>query len=118
MTNDKAATTDSKPKAEPTKRKTLERLKTFSNVEVVFQKMLELGFFYNERQMQEELARITEVTPSSHASNEFWYSNHVVELKIFRGLFGAYEICNYRGLMSHYLDQIFEVAELPRHTAK
>ncbi len=94
-------------------RKKVHRLKDFTNVEEVFAKLLEKGFFFDEDHMREQLADLTQEFPSPHESNEFWYSNRAQEVKIFRGWRGTYELCNFRGQMSPVIDELFAVASMP-----
>lgn len=89
-------------------------LKDFSNVDEVFDKMLELGFFVNEAHRDEQkdlLLNPREESPFSQ--NEYWYSNSVVEVKIFRRIFGGLELCNHRGLKHDAIDQLFTTAMIP-----
>lgn len=87
--------------------KTLTLRKDFSNLEEVFDKMLELDFFVNRAHRDEQLALVDQ-------SHEHWYSNGAVEVKIFRGLFGAYELVNFRGIKHLYLEELFQVADRPK----
>lgn len=89
-------------------------LKTFTNLEAVFSKMEEFGFFINSEHRAEQFALLTDPTPSPGSTNEHWYSNGADELKIFRLMFGAYELCNFRGMLSTKLDELFELAEMPK----
>jgi hypothetical protein len=93
---------------------TVTRIASFSNVDEVFDKLLELGFFVNEEHKAESLREISDPNPSPHDSNEFWYSNGHVELKIFRGMFGAYELCNFRGIKHKEVEALFGVASMPK----
>lgn len=89
------------------------RIKSFTNIDELFTRMGEQGYFVNERQRDEELERIKGPTPT-HSANEYWYSNGADELKIFKQMFGAFELCNFRGIMSPKLEELFELAEIPR----
>lgn len=90
------------------------RIKSFTNVDEVFDKMLEFGFFSNERHMEERKAELRESTENAFSNSEHWYSNGAEEFKIFRGLFGCYEICNFRSSLSEKIVELFEVAEMPK----
>lgn len=79
----------------------------FSNVDEVFDKMLEQKFFVNEAHRDEAKTKI-------ESTHETWYSNGVVEVKIFRGLFGSYELRNYRGMKHKDIDELFAVAAKPK----
>lgn len=89
-------------------------MKTFSNLEAVLDRMQELGFFINQAQRDERQAELTDESFKPHAGNEFWFSNGGLEVKIFKQMFGAYELCNFRGLISPKLDELFELAEIPK----
>lgn len=94
-------------------KKKVSRIKSFSNIDELFGLMFERGYFINERHRDEELARIKGPTPLGSA-NEYWYSNGADELKIFKQMFGAFELCNFRGIISPKLEELFEFAEIPR----
>jgi len=94
-------------------KKKVSRIKSFSNIDELFGLMFEQGYFINERHRDEELARIKGPTPLGSA-NEYWYSNGADELKIFKQMFGAFELCNFRGIISPKLEELFEFAEIPR----
>ena len=89
-------------------------LKNFTNIEAVFDRLEELDFFADESHKLERLEQLTEEYPSVHASNEFWFGNRVLELKIFRRMFGVYELCNFRGIIDPRLDSLFELAEVQK----
>lgn len=93
---------------------TVHRIKSFNNVDEVFDKMLELDFFANKDHMEESKAELREPKAGPFSNSEYWYSNGVVEFKIFRGLFGAFEICNFHGQIHATLDTLFELAEIPK----
>lgn len=97
------------------RRKPAGPIKDFSNVDEVFDKMLEFSFFANEAHRDQRKAELTDETFSPHSSNEFWFSNHYLEIKIFKGMFGAYTLCNFRGLIHDELDSLFEVARLSKN---
>jgi hypothetical protein len=80
----------------------------FSNVAEVFDKMTELGFFVNESHRDEAISELPD-------HFEHWYSNGVVEVKVFRGLFGAYELRNYRGIIHPSITDLFSVARLSKN---
>jgi len=88
-------------------------IKSFSNIDEVFGRMHEQGYFINDSHRDEELARIKGPTPLGSA-NEYWYSNGAQELKIFKQMFGSFELCNFRGIISPKLEELFELAEIPR----
>lgn len=92
-------------------------IKSFSNIDELFARMGEQGYFFNENHRDEELARIKAPTPLSQ-TNEYWYSNGADELKIFKKMFGAFELCNYRGIISPRLEELFELAEIPKIGAR
>lgn len=95
--------------------KSVSHIKSFSNLEEVIDKMAALGFFNgSDNYRAQKLAELTDPNPSVHASNEFWYSNGYLEVKIFRGMFGSYELCNFRGIKHAQLEELFAVAEIPR----
>lgn len=95
-------------------RKTVQYFKDFNNLDEVFDKMLELGFFVNENQKLEKLEELKNPTDGPFSNYEHWYSNSVVEVKIFTKMFGAFEIRNYRGIIHKSIDELFEVATLPK----
>lgn len=77
--------------------------KDFSNVDEVFDKMLELGFFMNPEHRDERKAEAL-------TRHETHYSNGVVELRIFRGIFGSFYMTNYMGVANPAIDELFGVA--------
>lgn len=88
-------------------------LKRFANLSEVLDGMLERGFFGGYQQLRDEAEASISYDPTSPFSqNEYWFSNGVVELKIFRRVFGAYELFNYRRQSHPDLEAIFELAEL------
>ncbi len=42
------------------------------------------------------------------------YSYGVIEVKIFRQMFGSYELFNYKLAVHDDLDSLFELAEIPK----
>lgn len=97
------------------RRKPAGPLKSFSNLDEVIAKMGELGFFINE---DEKLTRLDELKNPGNGpwvSSEYWFSNRRgAEIKIFRRMFGAFELCNFKGVASDELDELFELAEIPQ----
>lgn len=91
----------------------VEAFKDFTNVEEVFDKMLELGFFVNEAHKQDHLDELINPKPGPFSNHEYWYSNGVVEVKIFRRMFGAFEIWNYRRILHKDVTELFAVATIP-----
>lgn len=85
----------------------VEYFKDFSNVAEVFDKMLDLGFFVNEEQRDQAVTEL----PNHH---EHWFSNGVVEIKIFRNLFGAYELRNFYESKSSVISELFAVGHLSK----
>lgn len=85
----------------------VEYFKDFSNVAEVFNKMLDLGFFVNEEHRDQAVAEL----PNHH---EHWFSNSVVEIKIFRNLFGAYELRNFYESKSPVISELFAVGHLSK----
>jgi len=97
------------------RRKPAGPIKSFTNLDEVLDKMEEFGFFVNE---EDKLTRLDQIKNPDHgpwASNEFWFSNmRGAEIKIFRRMFGAFELCNFKGVISDQLDELFELAEIPK----
>ena len=91
-------------------------IKSFSNLDEVLDKMLELRFFGGYEALRDEAkASILSYRPNDpNSTSDYWYSNGVIEVKIFRQLFGSYELCNYRQIIHRDLDSLFEIAEIPR----
>jgi len=87
--------------------KSISRLKNFSNVEEVFDKLLELGFFPDDAAR----SKAVEALPSLH---EHRFTNGDVSIKVFRNLFGSYELCNFYEATSPELEELFAVAKLPK----
>ena len=85
----------------------ISRIVSFSNVDEVFERMSELGFF----ESAEAQAEAKELIASQH---ETILGNDTIKLKVFRGLFGAYELCNYYEHDDSELESIFAVAALSR----
>lgn len=84
--------------------------KTFSNLDAVLQKMLEVGYIADEQ----ALAEVEERTQREH---ETLFVLGDSKLKIFRGLFGAYELVSYSNetLAAKKLAvQIYDVAMIER----
>ena len=99
------------------KRRPAGPFKDFTNVDEVFERMLELGFFNSSRDfMESEKAELfKEPNPASpFYQDEHWFSNGGLEVKIFRRMFGAFELCNYKRIISKELDGLFEIAEVPK----
>lgn len=86
-------------------------VKTFTNLDEVLDKMDQLDFFHG---YERDLAKEKIQTDGVHDSNEHWFSNGYLELKIFRRMFGAYELCNFRGIKNKQLEEIFAVADQPK----
>jgi hypothetical protein len=86
-------------------------VKTFTNVDEVLAKMDELGFFYG---YERDLAKQKIEADGVHDSNENWFSNGYLEIKIFRRMFGAYELCNFRGIKHKQIEELFDVATQPK----
>lgn len=88
-------------------------VKSFTNLSEVLDLMLERGFFGGYEELRNEAEEdILNYDPTSPYANEFWYSNGAAEVKIFRGLFGAYELCNYKSQSHPALKEIFALAEV------
>lgn len=96
-------------------KQTVSHLKGFSNLDEVLDKMLELGFFGGYPEWRDQAkAELTDETFDPERSNEFWFSNGVIEVKIFTRLFGAFELCNFRGIKHKNMEAIFAVADRPK----
>lgn len=97
------------------KRKPAGPLKSFTDLDEVLDKMLELRFFGGYEALKEEAkADILDYSPTDpNSTGGYWYSNGVIEVKIFRQLFGSYELCNYKLAIHKDLDALFELAEIP-----
>ena len=97
------------------RRKPAGPIKSFTNLDEVFAKMEEFGFFVNEEDKLTRLDQLKNPGNGPWASNEFWFSNmRGAEIKIFRQIFGGYELCNFKGVVSDQLDELFELAEIPK----
>lgn len=98
------------------KRKPAGPLKSFTNLDEVLDKMLELRFFGGYEAFKDE-AKADITSDSWNLEGRvggYWYSNGVIEVKIFPQMFGSYELCNYRQLIHDDLDELFELAEIPK----
>lgn len=82
-------------------------IKSFSNVDEVFDALLKHGFFVDESHRDVAKSRV-------YTNHEHWYTNKVVEIKILRGYFGSFELSNYRRLKHKVIEEIFAVATLPK----
>lgn len=90
-------------------------VKNFTNLSEVLDLMLARGFFGGYRQLRDEAEeQILDWSPTSLNANEFWHSNGAVEVKIFRQLFGSYELCNYKGQSHPVLEELFGLASIPK----
>lgn len=91
-------------------------IKSFTNLDEVLDKMLELRFFGGYEALRDEAkADILSYNPADpDSTNEHWYSNGVIEVKVFRQMFGSYELCNYKLAIHKDLDSLFELAEIPK----
>lgn len=98
------------------KRKPAGPIKSFTNLDEVLDRMLELNFFGGYEALKEEAkADILSYSPTDpDSTSDYWYSNGVIELKIFRQMFGSYELCNYKLAIHDDLDSLFELAEIPK----
>lgn len=98
------------------KRKPAGPLKSFTNLDEVLDKMLELRFFGGYEALRDEAK--ADITSDSWTLPErtegYWYSNGVIEVKIYRQMFGSYELCNYKLAIHKDLDALFELAEIPK----
>ncbi len=94
--------------------------KNFTNLGEVLDGMLELGFFGGHQALRDEAEHniLNYNLFDPEQTGEYWYSNGVIELKIFRQLFDVYELCNYRRQIHEDLDTLFELAELKREPAR
>lgn len=94
--------------------------KNFTNLSEVLDGMLERGFFGGHRELRDEAEQdiLNYNLADPDQLGEYWCSNGVIELKIFRQLFDVYEICNYRQQIHKDLDALFELAELKREPAR
>lgn len=89
-------------------------VKAFTNVDEVIEKLDELGFFAGPELKAERVEQLKNPTPGTFDSNELWFSNGYLELKIFRRMFGAFELCNFRGIKHKDMEAIFAVADRPK----
>lgn len=89
-------------------------IKSFTNVDEVIEKLDELGFFYGPALKEERVTKLKNPTPGPFDSIEHWFSNGYLELKIFRRMFGGYELCNFRGIKHKEMEAIFAVADRPK----
>lgn len=95
-----------------TKRKPAGPLKSFNNLDEVLDRMFELRFFGGYEALKEAKADINSQNWGlEERTDGYWYSNGVIEVKIFRQMFGSYELCNYKLASHEDLDSLFELAE-------
>lgn len=95
-------------------KKPFSSVKTFTNVDEVIEKLDELGFFAGPELKSECVEQLKNPIPGPFDSNELWFSNGHLELKIFRRTFGAFELCNFRGIKHKNMEAIFAVADRPK----